>query len=222
LVYDDGKIPNFVLGEKYTGDTINSFRTLFGNRFSQRENYEITIENKFGFTEEEKQKRNDFFLRYQTIGNFYVCPNETLCYTNYRTNSFKYLSINSYRGTASNWKDYFDVYIGKLEKCLQSKEKFEDELFLKKLLQVGVNKDFFFNYCNGNIERFYKIFLLDGYSGKIFKHEPNYFYGHYRYRGDINPYKVFAFDYVEKATLLIKNRSKRIIKKLEERIENNE
>ena len=218
LIYDDGKIPNFVLGEKYTGDTINSFRTLFGNRFSPRENYEIRIEKNFEFSEHEKQKRNDFFLRYQTIGNFYVSPNETLSYTNYRTNGLNALSINTYRGTASNWKDYFDVYLGKLEKCLQDKEEYQDEIFLKKLLQVGVNKEFFFNYCNGDIENFYKTFLLEGYSSKIFNHLPNYRYGHYRYKGDINRYKAFAFDYIDKATPLIIHRSKDIIKKLEKKL----
>ena len=35
LLYDEKKIPNFTLGPKgnYTGYTINTFRTLFGNRF---------------------------------------------------------------------------------------------------------------------------------------------------------------------------------------------
>ena len=159
LIYDEN-IPDFILGEKYTGDTINSFRTLFGNRFSLRQNYEITIENKFQFTETEKQTRNEFFLRYQTVGNFYVSPNESLIYDNSQANKIEKLSINTYRGTKSNWKDYFDVFLGKLEKCLDSREEFEDEYFLKKLLHVGVNKEFFFDYCKGDIEKFYRVFYL--------------------------------------------------------------
>ena len=217
LIYDE-HIPDFILGEKYTGDTINSFRTLFGNRFSLRQNYEIIIENKFQFTETEKQTRNEFFLKYQTIGNFYVSPNELLIYDNSHTNKIKKFSINTYRGTKSNWKDYFDVYLGKLEKCLESREEFEDEYFLKKLLHAGVNKEFFFDYCKGNIEKFYKVFYLDGYSSKLFRHEQNYYYGHYKYKGDIKFYKEFAFDYVDKATTLIEQRSKKIVKILENKM----
>lgn len=215
LLYGDLKIPNFILGQTYRGDTINTFRTLFGNRFFYKENGETQVEIDFKFTETQKKIRNAFFYKYQTIGNFLVLPYGTALY------GLKSQSINTFRGSVSNWKDYFDVFIGKLEKCLQSREEFQDELFLRKLLQTEINKEFFFDYCEGNIEKFYKVFILEGYSSNIFKHGQNY-YGHFKYKGDIDSYKEFAFDYIDKATVLIDRRSEQIIKILEEKLNNNE
>ena len=215
LLYGDLNIPDFILDKTYTGDTINTFRTLFGNRFNYPDNGEIKIEKDFEFDENQKRKRNDFFYKYQTIGNFYILPSDTVLY------GLKSQSINTYRGTVSNWKDYFDVFVGKLEKCLQSREETEDELFLKKLLQVKTNKKFFFDYCEGNIGNFYEVFRLDGYSSELFKHEKNYYYGHYRYKGDIELYKEFAFDYVDKATALIDQRAKILIGILEKKMKDN-
>ncbi len=41
LLYDEKKISSFTLGPKgnYTGDTFNTFRTLFGNRFIDSEQF---------------------------------------------------------------------------------------------------------------------------------------------------------------------------------------
>ena len=220
LLYDEKKIPNFTLGPKgnYTGDTINTFRTLFGNRFifQGKKNCEEIIEDKFNFDDELKKKKNNFFWTYQTIGNFYLLPNATIVYENSRKASEKDQSINKYRGTVSNWKDYFDVFLSKFEKCLDSTiELKEDEVFLKRLIQTGKNQQFFYSYCMGKLKNFLSVFYLENYSPNLFAHEKDYYYGHSKYRSaNTTSYKNFASDYITKATNLINNRSTRIIKEL--------
>ena len=91
LLYHD-KIPNLTLGDPkdnkdYSGDTINTFRTLFGNRFQyvMKKNGEEIVEEKFKFSPEQIDLKNDFFRVYQRIGNFYLLPNTTIFYETAKT-----------------------------------------------------------------------------------------------------------------------------------------
>lgn len=214
LLYGDLQIPDFILGQTYKGDTINTFRTLFGNRFLYKENGETKVENEFKFNEEEKQKRNAFFYKYQTVGNFYVLPSETILY------GLKNQSINSYRGSVSNWKDYFDVFLGKLETCLKNTDVYNsDEKFLQKLLQKeGCNKKFFSEFCKGNVDKFLETFRLGMYSSQLYNHHGNQYLGYRYYDGDIKVYKEFAFNYVDIATELIDERSIIIVDQLKDHL----
>lgn len=220
LLYDQKEIPDFKLGPEgnYTGDTINTFRTLFGNRFlfQDKKNGEEKIEDKFDFDVNLEQHKNAFFWTYQKIGNFYLLPNTTIIYEKARNVSEKNQSINKYRGTVSNWKDYFDVFLSKLEKCLDPSKKLqEDEIFLKKLIQTGKNEQFFYSYCKGKLKNFLSIFYLEDYSPCLFAHGKDYYYGYKKYRSaNTTAYKNFASDYIAKATRLINNRSEIIVKEL--------
>lgn len=217
LIYQDFDFSSFVLGTDLTGDTINTFRTLFGNRFyfKDNDNGETLIEKRFCFSEEEKQKRNDFFYKYQTVGNFSLLPCEILLCNLTKNPRLQNQSINTFRGTVSNWKDYFDVFLGKLDKCLNSTNLInKDEIFLRELLLKGNNKKFFFDFCEGSSTKFKSIFLLDDYSEKLFPHPANYYFGAFRYKGKLDLYKKFAFTYIDIANELIDRRSLEIIKRL--------
>ena len=89
LLWKDKQIPLFTesnfekLTNSYSGDTINTFNTLFGKEDSARKKIQAI------FSEDEQKIVEDFKILYQTIGNFYVLPKNTIFY---RT------SLNKYRG----------------------------------------------------------------------------------------------------------------------------
>ena len=107
LLLDGSGIPNFshdATGRQYTGDTINTFNSLFGKTPELRKK----IERKFGFSEREKELRNNFYRTYQCIGNFYILPAATVKSGN------RIESINTLRGT-NEWRDFFDLFLSNLD-----------------------------------------------------------------------------------------------------------
>ena len=70
LLYADKGIKNFEgnIGKIYTGDTINTFNTLFGNRFYYNEqtykieNRQQIVQERYNFSEELIKKRDMFFI----------------------------------------------------------------------------------------------------------------------------------------------------------------
>ena len=120
---------SFVSLEKgvYRGDTINSFNTTFGkadvmggfaglNRFNPDENLQ--------------QRVLKFYSLYHTIGNFMVLPNA--CVNGY--------TLNTFRGSYHQWRDYVDKFVGALHLLLTSPQSTNNEEF-HQLITANI-KDF--------------------------------------------------------------------------------
>ena len=188
----------------FSGDTINSFRTLLGNRFLLK-NTETEVIEYFNFDSDLKQKINDFFYIYQRIGNFYLLP------------KLYHKSINQYRGT--KWKDYFDFFIRELNKYFRNEAGIDE--ILSSYLEAGINKEFFSNFKNDE-DAFYELFFLQDYKNLSYLHpNQNWLCGWKGYSEKFvsqKEYKQFVSDYIYEATKLINERSVRIVEALEEKL----
>ena len=96
--------------------------------------------------------KNTFFRAYQQIGNFFILPNSTI------KNGEKNESLNTYRGTNIEYKDYFDVFLNNLYT--------EKDKTIAALKQEGTNK-VFFNVFSA-IEKFRELFYLEDYENLNF------------------------------------------------------
>jgi len=203
IIYNDdlfSKNSNFVLGQNITGDTINTFNTLFGGR----KNYRDSVLKKFGenaksiYSENEK---NDFYHIYQSLGNFTLLPCKTLCG----------VSINSYRGLHSEWKDFFYPFICYLKKTYQIKDfnSYSDKN-LYELSLLRKENDFFFE--NIDFDKFIDIFVLNNYEKLEL---PEYLKRVQLYDSEKN--RNIAL--VTKANNFIKNRSKILINNLKKKLD---
>ena len=111
----------------YRGDTINSFNTTFGKA--------ATIEgfaglNRFNPDENLQQRVLKFHSLYHTIGNFMVLPNVSVAGH----------TLNTFRGSYSQWRDYIDKFVGALHLLLTSPQSADNELF-HQLISANI-KDF--------------------------------------------------------------------------------
>jgi len=207
LLYHDSDLPNgFTLGDgmNYSGDTINTFRTLFGNRFNNdKQNGEEYVESLFHFSESEKKMKNEFFRTYQKFGNFYVLPNGSKAGE----------TLNKYRGIQDDYRDFFDVFLNQLDLCLKG---YAADINLDSIVkEPKLNKDFFNKYAD--IKQFCQQFYLTEYLQLDYKHPKTLnnkkccWKTFYSLGITEDDYKNFAFGYIAKATELINNRSLRIV-----------
>lgn len=212
LIYKNSDIPEFsygTLGEQkertktlYTGDTINTFNTLFGKTESDREK----VKNIFPI--ECRKMIDEFYFTYQKIGNFYILPCKTL--PNTKT------SINSYRGDYKTWRDYFDTFRIELKKCLNHENDCDEKLY--RLMEEN---DFFFSKVN-DIDDFLSKFYMDDYKNFCLKEH----FAHWYIRENMadkfkTEYIEFSLDYIQKATELINKRSKKLVEILKENLTKN-
>lgn len=120
---------SFVSLEKgvYRGDTINSFNTTFGKA-------DVTGGfaglNRFNPDENLQQRVLKFYSLYHTIGNFMVLPNA--CVNGY--------TLNTFRGSYHQWRDYVDKFVGALHLLLTSPQSANNEEF-HQLIAANI-KDF--------------------------------------------------------------------------------
>ena len=184
-------------GMNFSGDTINTFRTLFGNRFTGTE--EI-VERNLNFDKKQIDAKNNFFRTYQRIGNFYILPN----------GKYSDTTINKYRGTYKEYKDFFDIFLRVL---YTDKDK-----ILTSLKQTESNSEFFNKYSRK--EQFCELFFLQDYENLDYNH-PSTKNGsrcNYQYFSSLGisseVYKEFAFNYIKMASDLINKRSEKIVRKL--------
>ena len=122
----------------FSGDTINTLYTLFGKPGEDREK----VLDAMNFSDNEIKIFETFCYLYQTIGNFYFLPKNTI----------NKMSPNKYRGCV--WNDYFDVFLRALEDLLGGKE-LENEDF-KALFEKN---SFFFRKIK-EIDVFLSLFYL--------------------------------------------------------------
>ena len=205
VLWENKGIPNFSqynfdqIENSYSGDTINTYNTLFGSTQA----IQSRVFKLLNFSPDEEKEIGNFRQKYQTIGNFYFLPKNTI----YKE------SINTYRGT--RWHDYFDIFLKVLKSGLENKESID--FTFKDLLDKN---DFFFKEIN-SIEKFCKIFYLQD-------EEENYnFLTDLTFEGNVlhfthsmlceenkEDYKTFALSYIRTVTPLIEKRSNVIVREL--------
>lgn len=199
LVWKDKGLPCFSsdnfnkIENSYSGDTINTFNTLFGSTSEKTERI-IAILN---LTDKEIKMIDDFKKCYQTIGNFYMLPKNTV----------NRVSINSYRGI--HWNDYFDIFLNFLESGLEHNASAE-----KDFMELLKANEFFFKAVP-TIDIFFELFYLEDYKEFKLNGKGIYFDHTMLTKENAKEYKTFAFDYINKTTVLINKRSIKIINALE-------
>lgn len=199
LLYYDSNFPDFTLrgynAEKdsdanYSGETICSFNTLFAKDLTRREQ----IKNLFG---KEWFEIEDFFLIYQTIGNFMLLPSKT---------DDKEMSINKYKGFYN--KDYIDFFLKNLKFYLNNKSYAK---LLGRLLELN---RFYFTE-NKKYDDFISDFYLKDFDQM--KLEGIHYYWWYKNSKIFNDlqefakYKLFALDFIRKSKNIINKRSAIIV-----------
>lgn len=188
---------------KLRGDTINSSATFFSypwdDKFTPRWNPPIEL----------KDKIKAFQKTFHTIGNMMVLPDK-------RIGDW---SINKHRGCHDEWHDYEDRFLHALYKVLTDKpDKDED---LHELVDLN-NEDFSPFLGEEGWKRFIDGNILNAYVDKeylpIVKSK-----GYTWWRGGyINKDRYFAEAnrYIEDSTVIIKERGKKIVEILKQRIKN--
>ena len=130
----------------YRGDTINSFNTTFGKTVTMGGFAGL---NRFKPGESMLQRVLKFYSLYHTIGNFMVLPNA--CVDGY--------TLNTFRGSYYQWRDYIDKFIGALHLLLTDPQHANNELFYQ-LITANI-KDFMPYYHQEGFELLMDKLLLN-------------------------------------------------------------
>ena len=196
---DDGIQP------QWRGDTMNSFRTIFGR--------EIEVEvtggdgvigfdglRRFGVEDELFKTVHKFWYTYHMIGNFIPLPNAK---SHGKT-------INTYR---TAWHDYFDSFLINLHDCLTGNSPVSDS-DKASLPDLVAKNSFFWDAYRGDSgwERFIREFMLEDYCDADLRPKKLYTGLWYWKRGlSRDEYKKACYEYIEKATTMIVSRGKRMM-----------
>ena len=213
LYYDrlpEFKIPGYSTKSEYnyTGETINTFNTLFAKNLEKREQIKKLFGADWKKIQDETQNENpfaeDFYHVYQRLGNFMLLPSKTLCDSQ---------SINSYKGKIKS--DYFDLFLQELKKLLPLNSKEDNSDIL--LLLVKEN-DFYFTKTK-TVRQFLTDFYLNDYEDFNLMGEHYYHWYNNLFSDDSSrkSYKEFALNYVAQATKLINKRSEKLVEVLKEK-----
>lgn len=207
-----GKIfPNITLsnigtGNKYRGDTLNTFHTVLGGYLPEQHSC-IGIEK----SKADKILRvlaNNFHATYHSIGNFILLPNIA------ETDRKRAYTFNTYRGIA--YKDFFDLFLTHLNICLTSTNGD------KHLTTLIDRNEFFFSWLNqkGGLKYFSETCWLEDYFADD---KPQEVFSPFVYclrkKQEWTDFeKAYYIEHVEKyiiaATTIIKNRAKKMIEQL--------
>lgn len=191
--------------DSFSGDTINTLYTSLGSlRFRAR------ILSILKFEPDEEKVFMEFQKKYQTIGNFYFLPKNTI----HRE------SINLYKG--SRWNDYFDIFLAVLN-CAFADKNLVDEsfsslleknaFFFQKISSMDKFLDLFFLYDEQEKFNYLTDFILHG-TGLHFAHSM-------LCANNASEYKDFVLNYMKKANVLIEKRSKVLVRVLIQNLKNN-
>ena len=151
LVFDDvwNDLSFFSLENgMYRGDTINSFNTTFGKVVTTGGYAGL---NRFKPDESLQEKVLKFHSLYHTIGNFIVLPNARVVRH----------TLNTFRGSYYQWRDYTDKFVGALHLLLTGKLSANNELF-HQLISANI-KDFEPYYHQEGFELLMDKLLLNDY-----------------------------------------------------------
>ncbi|MFQ7035666.1 MAG: hypothetical protein ACLRTQ_08360 [Candidatus Borkfalkia sp.] len=103
-IFPDLTVSDIGTGQKYRGDTLNTFNTVFGSYFPEQHSC-VGIERS-NASESLRVLANKFHAAYHSIGNFILLPNIA------ETDKKRAYTLNTYRGIA--YKDYFDLFLSRL------------------------------------------------------------------------------------------------------------
>lgn len=131
----------------FRGDTMNSFRSVYGEKRKVFEHYKLHEDDNLN------KMLDDFQKIYHSIGNFIVIPNRN--------------DVNSKRGNYCTMQDFFDSFLGAIYQYQNLDEKTEYYEFCEILKPVlDINEE----YKNISFDIFTKEFYLENYlkEGKPF------------------------------------------------------
>lgn len=174
---------DLLIGKDFSGDTICTWNTLFNDS---------RIFFLLEFSEIQLKQIQRFFKLYQSIGNFYLLPKETVKFNS------KNVSLNSYRGDYKGFKDYFDTFRDALIK--------KNDNTINSLIDKN---NFFFNTDN-SWEKLKETFDLQAAEKIRFKNH----FKHSEFIQNQADYREHILEYTEKSIKMIEDRSKAIIEKL--------
>lgn len=197
LFYDELKDIDFRLPgystkkETFTGETLNTFNTLFSsdenNRTDLSKLYGIEAFKNECYNPEDKNNSNDFYHVYQRLGNFSIFP----CLTIDRQ------SINTLKGTDISIRDYLYPFLTKLKEAYKyyNSEIIPEECYdLVSLMKQ--NSFFFSNEKADSFDKFISIFMLEGWEELELKE--------YLKNSEINADNIeIVNDYIKKASKFI-------------------
>ena len=194
LVFEDvwNDLTSFSLNNgMYRGDTINSFNTTFGKAVTTGGFAGI---NGFKPDESLQQRVLKFHSLYHTIGNFMVLPNARVAGH----------TLNTFRGSHHQWKDYIDKFVGALHLLLTNQQNSNNELFHQ--LIAASEKDFERYYHQEGFEILIDKLLLNDCINQ--KGEPKHLFDvvyHWdkrltkdAYLRHVNQYLDFSESFIEK------------------------
>ena len=184
--------------EKYRGDTMNSFHTMFGREIPERPGFFAGLE-KYEPAEALRERVREFGNAYcSTVGNFVVLPNLYVQGT----------TLNMYRGT-NEWRDFFDRFLILLQNVLC--DRGDKDPLLEELVKTNA---FCFARFEGR-ESFTALvrgLLLEDYCDQEFLPKTvfpmNY---HWKNPADKETYFSDAEIYLDNAERIIRNRGRRIL-----------
>ena len=187
----------------FSGDTINTFYTLFG-KSERTQNWVLSLLN---LNSDERKLYEQFKVLYQTIGNFYFLPKNTI----------NRKSINTYRGIV--WNDFFDIFLKALKDLTEN--NYSSDKDFRALFDANC---FFFDKVK-TVDDFLRLFYLkdeqESYNylnDFVFEENGN----HYRHNMLIlknkSEYKKFVVEYMTKANTLIEKRSRVLVRELGRRL----
>ena len=184
-------------GEKYRGDTMNSFHTMFGREIPGRPGFFAGLE-KYDPPEEMRERVREFGNAYcSTVGNFVVLPNLYVQGT----------TLNMHRGT-NEWRDFFDRFLIQLRNVLCGGE--EKDPLLAELVKAN-------GFCFGKFEgregfsSLVRGLLLEDYCDQEFL--PKFVFPmnyHWKNPADKETYFRDTAAYLDNAERIIRNRGRRI------------
>ena len=190
---------------EWRGDTINSFRTLFGHEISVPSTGDDGIVGfkglrRYGVEEELFDKVHEFFYTYHCIGNFIPFPNAKVGNK----------TINTFRTV---WHDYFDIFLENLHSCLVDGGQPWEEGAASLPALIEKNS-FFWDEYRGKEgwEKFVTTFLLEDYCDEHFR--PKKLYAglwHWQHHVSRADYVKACHEYIDVATANIHTRGERMM-----------
>ena len=185
-------------GEKYRGDTMNSFHTMFGREIADRPGFFTGLE-KYDPPEEMRERVREFGNAYcSTVGNFAVLPNLYVRGT----------TLNMHRGT-NEWRDFFDRFLIQLRKVLCGGEG--SDPLPAELVKANAFCFARFEGAEG-FSALVRGLLLEDYCDREYVPQivfpMNY---HWKNLADKETYFRDAASYLDNAERMIRNRGRRIL-----------
>ncbi|MBR2425246.1 MAG: hypothetical protein IKB16_00750 [Lentisphaeria bacterium] len=187
---------NFGYRRQYRGDTMNTFHTMFGRELEGRPGFFAGLE-KYGPSEELREKVRNFSKLCSSVGNYVVLPNY---YTGGTT-------MNLYRGT-NQWHDFFDCFLLELYQVLTGIGKQDT-----RLVELVKSNDFCFRKFRSEkgFADFADGLLLMDYCGE--NGQPKQIFSmnyHWKNEQDREQYFRDAEQYLAQTETIIKRRSEMI------------